>query len=280
MIVSALKSQLETFRSQVIEYRDLWADSLEGPLPDYPVRNFEALKALSDPLLRQLGLLRPYLEALHASWTLMATGTAWDVLDHALGSHGAIIKGPSLNALIDGVQIAIGRLDDYPPEAEFRIGGVTTKNADIELAELVCSRFTRAARSLLTRRAGKRAFVIEDEYDGQDLLHAILRSYFKYPVRENPLSKIAGSASTRADLSIDELGLIIEVKFAKGPRDQRRIEKEISEDLVFYTAWKPLKYLFFVVVNSADLENAELLDRFSKPQAINERHFQVKVITV
>ena len=280
MIVSDLKSQLEAFRSQAIEYRRLWGNSLEGPLPDYPVRNIKKLEELANAILRQLGLLRPYLEALHAAWTLQVYGKSWNVLDHAFGNHSASLKGPSLNAVIDGVQIISGRLDDYAPEAEFRTGTVTTKNADIELAEVVCSRFKRAAGSLLTRRAGKSAFEIKDEYDGQDLLHAMLRCYFKYPVRENPLSKIAGSASTRADLCIDELGLIVELKFAKSPRDQRRIEQEISEDLVFYTAWEPLKYLFFVVINSADLENAELLDKFSKPQAINERHFQVKVINV
>jgi hypothetical protein len=50
-----------------------------------------------------------------------------------------------------------------------------------------------------------------------------------------------------------------------------RIEKEISEDLGFCTAWEPWKYLFFVVINSTNLENAELLDRFSKPQVINEK---------
>jgi hypothetical protein len=280
MIVSALRKQLETFRSQVIEYRDLWGDSLEQPLPDYPVRNFEELKTLGDTLLRQLGLLRPYLEALHSAWTLGVAGKFWNVLDHALGNHGAFVKGPSLNALIDSLQIAVGRLDDYAPEAEFRVGGVTTKSADIELAEFVCSRFMRGAASLLKRRVGKIVFDVNDEYDGQDLLHAILRCYFKYPVRENPLSKVAGSASTRADLCIEELGLIIEVKFARGPGDQRRIEKDISEDLVFYTAWEPLKYLFFVVINSADLDNAELLDRFSKPQVINEKHYHAKVINV
>jgi len=280
VIVSDLKNQLETFRSQAIGYRKLWGSSLEGPLPDYPVRNVEAIEELADALLRQLGLLRPYLEALHAVWILRVHGKSWNVLDHAFGNHSASLKGPSLNAVIDGVQVLLGRLDDYAPEAEFRTGVVTTKSGDIELAELVCSRFKGAARSLLARRAGKSAFEIKDEYDGQDLLHAMLRCYFKYPVRENPLAKIAGAASTRADLCIDELGLIVEVKFAKGPRDQRRIEQEISEDLVFYTAWEPLKYLFFVVINSADLENAELLDKFSKPQAINEKDFQVKVINV
>src|SRR5881392_771063 len=51
MIVSALKSQLEIFRSEVIQYRDLWGESLEQPLPDYRVKNFNyALTPISsDP---------------------------------------------------------------------------------------------------------------------------------------------------------------------------------------------------------------------------------------
>jgi len=76
------------------------------------------------------------------------------------------------------------------------------------------------------------------------------------------------------------LGLIVEAKFVRSERDQRRIEKELAEDLVFYAAWPPLKYLFFVIYNSADLQNAELLDKFSKPQTTNERHFTARVINV
>jgi hypothetical protein len=74
MIVSALKSQLETFRSEAIKYRDLYAESLEGPMPEDPTRTRAALGKLSDTLLRQLGLLRPYLEALNAAWTLGVYG--------------------------------------------------------------------------------------------------------------------------------------------------------------------------------------------------------------
>jgi hypothetical protein len=97
---------------------------------------------------------------------------------------------------------------------------------------------------------------------------------------ENPLPKTAGAASARADLSIEALGLIVEVKFVRAESDQRRIEKELAEDMVFYAAWGPLKYLFFVIYNSSDLQNAELLDKFSKPQTINEKHFTVRVINV
>jgi hypothetical protein len=38
--------------------------------------------------------------------------------------------------------------------------------------------------------------------------------------------------------------------------------------------------MFFVIYNSSDLENSELLEKFSKPQTINEKHFTVRVINV
>jgi len=283
MTVSRLKAHFERFRRELIEHRDLWNQSLEEGIPDYPVENIDALKAQTESLLRQLGLLRPYMEDLHSSWILgvKMAGVSWNILDSAIGlQQGAQIKGPSMNALIDSVQIILGRLDDYPEQDEFRIGDLTTINLDIELAERLCSRVRQAARVLSSRRKGKANFEISDEYDAQDLLHSLFRAYFKYTVSENPVPKAAASRSTRADLSIQELGLIVEVKFARTPQDQKRIEQELAEDLIFYTAWTPLTYLFFVIVNSADLQNADLLDRFSKKQTINEKSFTARVINV
>jgi REase_DpnII-MboI len=234
-------------------------------------------------LLRQLGRLRPYLEELHSTWTLgvKAVGVSWNVLDEAIGTNqGAQIKGPSLNAFVDALEIILGRLDNYNDAEEFRMGTLVTVNTDIELAERICARVAKAARILTARRGKKASFEIKDEYDVQDLIHALFRAFFKYPVTENPLPKAAGAVSTRADLCIEELGLIMEAKFVRAQKDQARIEKELATDLIFYSAWEPLKYLFFVVYNSADLQNAELLDKFSKPQTINAKHFTARVIAV
>jgi REase_DpnII-MboI len=283
MKVSELKRQLEEFRRDLITYRKLWNSSLESGVPDYSVENIEELQQQASSLFRQLGRLRLYMEALHSSWTLRhgGAGISWNILDVALGNESvAQAKGPSLNALVDALQLVLGRLDDYNPDEEFRMGALVSVNSDIELAERICSRAAKSARILMSRRKGKENFAIADEYDVQDLIHFLFRGYFKYPVVENPLPKPAGAASARADLSIEDLGLLVEAKFVRAEKDQRRIEKELAEDLVFYATWAPLKYLFFVVYNSADLQNAELLDKFSKPQTINEKHFTVRVINV
>ena len=283
MLVSELKEQLEKFLVELTEHRDLWNASLEQPLPDYAVRNIKKLKSQTASLLRQLGRLRPYMEELHSSWVLAAGtgGIQWNILDVAIGlTHIAQAKGPSLNALVDAAQIILGRLDDFNPDEEFRIGSLVTANSDIELAERICARLAKAARILTGRRSGKASFEIRDEYDVQDLIHSLFRAFFKYPVVENPLPKAAGAVSTRADLCIEELGLIMEAKFVRSEKDQARIEKDLAADLVFYSAWSPLKYLFLVIYNSARSQNAELLDNSSKPQTINEKHFTARVINV
>jgi REase_DpnII-MboI len=281
MRVCELKKHLEEFRKGLLEHRELWRKSLDRTLREFPVCNHDALRVQTDALLYQLGLLRPFMEELHASWILQKpmTGVALNILDSAIGSHNpALSKGPSLSHLIDAVQMILGRLEGFADDNEFRVGEFASVNSDVELIVKLCSRLKQAARALGDRQHKKPGFDITDEYDIQDLVHALLRAYFKYPVRENPLPKVAGAVSTRADLCIEQLGVIIELKHVKSPTDQGRIEKDIAEDLVFYSSWTSLRTLIFVIYNSEDLQNADLLDKFSKPQNINGKEFQVKVI--
>ena len=121
-------------------------------------------------------------------------------------------------------------------------------------------------------------YEITDEYDVQDLLHAILRAYLKYSVQEDPLPKVAGAKSGRADISIEELRVLIEIKFARGPEDQKRLFDEYSQDLVLYASWQPLETLIYLIYNSADLKNPEAFEKLSGDHEVNGRRFQVKVI--
>jgi hypothetical protein len=76
----------------------------------------------------------------------------------------------------------------------------------------LCQRLPNAARILATRDRARAPFVISDEYDVQDLLHAVLRAYLKYSVHEEPLGKVGGAKSSRADVAIEDIGTIVEVK--------------------------------------------------------------------
>lgn len=150
---------------------------------------------------------------------------------------------------------------------------------DAALVEQVCRRLPQAARILARRsRKDKSPFEINDEYDVQDLLHATLRAYLKYSVQEDPLPKVAGAKSGRADISVEDIGVIIEVKFVHGPEDQKRIFEEHSQDLLLYAKWPPLKTLIYLIYNSADLRDAEAFEKLSGEQEINGKRFRVKVV--
>jgi hypothetical protein len=62
----------------------------------------------------------------------------------------------------------------------------------------VCDRFHSIARQLAQRREDRTTLEIEDEYDVQDLLHALLRLYFD-DIRPEEWTPSYGGASSRMD---------------------------------------------------------------------------------
>lgn len=152
---------------------------------------------------------------------------------------------------------------------------------DMALVLRLCQRLPQAARILAARsRKDKAGYQIVDEYDVQDLLHAMLRGYLKYSVQEDSLPKVAAAFSSRADITIESLGMLIEIKYVRGPQDQRRLLDEYSQDLVLYAQWPHLTTLIYLIYHSADLRDAEAFEKLSGPQHVNGRSFEVKVLTV
>jgi hypothetical protein len=150
---------------------------------------------------------------------------------------------------------------------------------EVDIVEQVCQRVGKAAQILCNRsRKAKASYVIDDEYDVQDLLQALLRAYLKFSIQENPLPKVAGAKSGRADISVEELGVLIEVKYVRGPDDQKKLFDEFSQDLILYAQWPPLKILFYVIYNSSDLRDPEALEKLSGDSEINGKRFQVRMI--
>ncbi len=151
--------------------------------------------------------------------------------------------------------------------------------ADVGLVLRVCERLPRAASILTNRsRKEKQPYTIEDEYDVQDLLHAVIRAYVKYSVQEDPIGKVAAARSSRADISIEDLGVLVEVKYVRGPEDQKRIVNEHSQDLVLYAKWVPLRRLILLVYNSGVLRDREALEQLAGGHKVGGRTFKVDVV--
>lgn len=100
-----------------------------------------------------------------------------------------------------------------------------------------------------TWKKGKQ-WKIEDEYDVQNILYLILRSYFDDAEYEDPTPKF-GSSSSRLDVKIPSLQTIIEAKFARSKKDFKKIEDEIKIDSVNYIQSTPYKKIIVFIYDNS-----------------------------
>jgi hypothetical protein len=134
-----------------------------------------------------------------------------------------------------------------PNKYEERLRSEVSTNLLFMVVGQVLRRFSVTAGHLSARpRAAKkdRGFPIDDEYDLQDLLFALLKPLVEDLELENPLPKQAGD-SGRADLSSKTLGVIIELKVVREASDVKRITADCRDRILKYGAWKDLKHLVF-----------------------------------
>lgn len=146
-----------------------------------------------------------------------------------------------------------------------------------QLVEQICSRFHIVARQLKSRYSDRDTLVVEDEYDTQDLLHALLHIYFDDIRAEEWTPSYAGGCS-RVDFLLKSEQIVIEVKKTRKGLKAKDVGEQLIIDSERYRAHPNCKILFcFVydpdgwVSNPRGLEND--LNRKNK-------EFEVKVLIV
>lgn len=110
----------------------------------------------------------------------------------------------------------------------------TTGNQDdVETVLRICRTFGRVARQLTRRRDNRPTLQVADEYDVQDLLHAMLHTTFD-DVRDETWQPHYLGRSTRIDFRLPESGIVVEAKFARVGHVDRHIGDELAEAVVRY----------------------------------------------
>ena len=97
----------------------------------------------------------------------------------------------------------------------------------------ILNNFLTATRAITDRKYGRPPFIIENEYDVQDLLFTIVRSIFEDAKREEWTPQKAGS-SKRIDLVISSIQTVIEVKFVRDNAHARKVADELKIDFESY----------------------------------------------
>lgn len=101
------------------------------------------------------------------------------------------------------------------------------KNDPISIVTKICERFHSIARQLRHRHDNRSTLEIEDEYDVQDLIHALLKVFFN-DIRPEEWTPSYAGKSSRMDFLLKNERLIIETKKTR----QGLAHKEVGDQLI------------------------------------------------
>lgn len=108
--------------------------------------------------------------------------------------------------------------------------------------EKICNRFHLVANQIRARYDNRSTLDIEDEYDVQDLLHAILKLEFDDIRPEEWTPSYAGKAS-RVDFLLKKEEIIIEVKKTRKGLTGKEVGDQLLIDIQRYQQHPNCKYL-------------------------------------
>ncbi len=119
-------------------------------------------------------------------------------------------------------------------QLEIKLGGDSVSdNSSQTLLKIIFDNFHHFCNQLKNRYSDRASIEVNDEYDVQDLLHAILRLHFKDVRKEEYTPSYAGS-STRVDFLLKDENIVIEVKKTRDKLADSEIGKQLILDVTHY----------------------------------------------
>jgi hypothetical protein len=138
---------------------------------------------------------------------------------------------------------------------------VESQSTPVDIIRLLCSRFHTVVRQIRQRHSNRPTLNVDDEYDVQDLLHALLRINFDDVRPEDPAPKQAG-ASSRIDFVLKKERIVVEVKKTRDTLKEKELGEQLIIDIERYRSHQDCKLLYcFVydpeglIANPTGLEN-------------------------
>jgi hypothetical protein len=105
--------------------------------------------------------------------------------------------------------------------------------ASLENVLHLCQRFSLVAKQMSKRHGSRATLRIDDEYDVQDLFHALLKIYFEDVRAEEWTPSYAGSGS-RVDFLLKREKLVLEIKMTRKGIGAKEIGEQLLIDIQRY----------------------------------------------
>ncbi len=118
--------------------------------------------------------------------------------------------------------------------------------------EKLCSRLHAVARQLRSRHQNRETLNVQDEYDVQDLLHALLWIEFE-DIRAEEATPSYAAKSSRMDFLLKREKIVVEVKRTRSGLGAKEIASQLIEDIARYKAHPDCKALVCFVYDPEGL---------------------------
>lgn len=149
-----------------------------------------------------------------------------------------------------------------------------------EVVQVVIQGLRRAMHPLTYRRKGAETMRFVNEYDVQDLLHALLRPWV-LDVRAEEYTPSYAGRSTRMDFFLPAHDLVIETKCVRDRSHGKAVGDELVLDIAHYAAHPGCKKLWCVVYDPEHyLTNPEGLKDLEGDHKQSDSNVKVKVFVV
>jgi hypothetical protein len=156
-----------------------------------------------------------------------------------------------MQSRITGLEAILERLELIPELVEISATkeGAKTLESDLKRIEHLCRRFHIVARQLRSRHDDRETLNVEDEYDTQDLLHALLAIYFD-DIRTEEWTPSYAGGSSRMDFLLKQEQIVIEVKKTRKGLAAREIGEQLIIDIAKYQNHSDCRTLICFVYDS------------------------------
>ncbi|MBW4622423.1 MAG: hypothetical protein KME17_24085 [Cyanosarcina radialis HA8281-LM2] len=116
----------------------------------------------------------------------------------------------------------------------------------IENVIKICNSFHIVARQLRQRHSNRNTLAIKDEYDVQDLFHALLRIFFE-DVRSEEWTPSYAGGSSRVDFLLQPEKIVIELKKTRDGLESKEVGNQLLIDIARYQSHPDCKNLICFV---------------------------------
>ncbi|HWQ92758.1 MAG TPA: hypothetical protein VN673_13870 [Clostridia bacterium] len=149
---------------------------------------------------------------------------------HVLGDQGPFER-KYRSALKDSAAILTSIYEEIE---EFGLNSqLAASRNPLSSVEALLTRFHSVARQLRIRHSGRATLDIKDEYDVQDLLHSLLRIFFK-DVRPEEWTPSYGGNASRMDFLLHEEMIVVEAKMTRKGLAAKEIVDQLLVDIGRY----------------------------------------------